>query len=763
MCDIGAMKTRDTRLLPFTPLIYLAWSDGSLTEEEIRALRDRLDADRRLDRGTRDAVRRWLDPANPPDARELHTMLEDIRRHARDVPAGSRRSLAALGRELARVADGEGAAAVAGALEEVERALGLLDGEAARVLLPEPGAEAQLEAGEAPAAFDPSELGRMLEPDHPGLRARVLDVLRRRSFAPIREGSSHVYRARVREWCRELAREGLGSVAYPPAFGGSGDVTAAVAVFETLAYHDLSLLVKFGVHFGLFGGSVLQLGTRRHHERYLRRIGALELPGCFAMTETAHGSNVQGLETTATYDPGSREFVVHTPHERAGKDYIGNAAEDGRLAAVFAQLEVNGERYGVHALLVPIRDEAGQALPGVRIADRGTKGGLNGVDNGRIWFDRVRVPRENLLNRFGDVSEEGVYTSPIASPGRRFFTMLGTLVGGRISIAAASVSCAKLGLTVALRYTSRRRQFGPEGLPEVPVLDYLTMQKRLLPRLASAYALDFAVNELVRAYAESDAREVEGPAAALKAYASELAVDTLLACRQACGGEGYMESSRLTGHLADADVFTTFEGANPVLLQLVAKGLLTEYREHFGELKLRTAVRYLTGRAAQVLADLDPVGPRRTDPDHLRDPDFHAAAFRYREERLLGSLARRLKRRIDDGEDSFTALNACQDHAVQVGNAHAERVILAAMQRATAAAGGSPVAAPLHRLSSLYALSRIESDLGWFMEKGYVEGGKARAIRGEVNALCTELRPDALALVDAFGIPDALLPEIARR
>jgi acyl-CoA oxidase len=754
--------TTDARLLPFTPLIYLAWADGALNEDEIGALRARLDSDDRLDRSTRNAVAGWLDPQSPPSARDLAQLLEDIRRHARDVPAQARQSLAALGRELARIGgDGDGTA-VSDALDDVERSLGLADREAARALLPD---TEQAPAPGAPTGFDPAELYTLLDPEHAELRARVLDLLQLPEFSLLQDERTTLYRARVRGWCKRLANEGLGALAFPKEFGGQGDTTQTVAAFETIAFHDLSLLIKFGVQFGLFGGSVYQLGTRRHHERYLKAIASFELPGCFAMTETAHGSNVRDLETTATYDAATREFVVHTPHERAGKDYIGNAAEDGRMATVFAQLHVNGEEYGVHAFLVPIRDDAGRTRPGVRIADRGRKGGLNGVDNGRIWFDKVRIPRENLLNRFGDVSEAGVYTSPIASPGRRFFTMLGTLVGGRISIAAAAVNAAKLGLTIAIRYGERRRQFGPEGRPEQPVLDYLVMQKRLFPRLAAAYAADFAMNELVRSYGgiAGDTRDVEGQAAALKAYASDLAVDTLHACRQACGGEGYMATSRITQHMADADIFTTFEGANSVLLQLVAKGLLTEYREQFGELKLWSAVRYMTGRAAEVLADLDPIGPRRSDPEHLRDPDFHAAAFRYREERLLGSLARRLKARIDDGEDSFTALNACQDHALAVGNAYAERVVLDAMQRAEAAADEEPFAVPLRRLSALYALSRIEADLGWFMEKGYIEGGKARAIRAEINTLCAEIRPDAGALVDAFGIPDALLPEIAQK
>ena len=143
------------------------------------------------------------------------------------------------------------------------------------------------------------------------------------------------------------------------------------------------------------------------------------------MTETGHGSNVQALRTTATYDPDTQEFVVNTPDDDARKDYIGNAARDGRLAVVFAQLITGGEERGVHALLVPIRDESGEPCDGVRIEDCGAKLGLNGVDNGRIWFDQVRVPRENLLDKLAQVHEDGTYFSPIENPTRRFFTMLG--------------------------------------------------------------------------------------------------------------------------------------------------------------------------------------------------------------------------------------------------------------------------------------------------------------------------------------------------
>ena len=188
-----------------------------------------------------------------------------------------------------------------------------------------------------------------------------------------------------------------------------------MTAFEMLGFGDLSVLVKFGVQFGLFGGSIYFLGTEEQRKRFLPDTAKAELLGCFAMTELGHGSNVMGLKTTATYDPESDSIVVHTPDESARKEWIGNAAAHARMATVFAQLSVGGQDHGVHAVLVPIRDEKGEALPGVRLGDCGHKLGLNGVDNGRIWFDQVKVPRDHLLGRFASITESGEYTSPIAS------------------------------------------------------------------------------------------------------------------------------------------------------------------------------------------------------------------------------------------------------------------------------------------------------------------------------------------------------------
>ncbi len=751
----GARWVLPPALLPFAPVLYVAWADGALSADELSAVRTQALASG-VDPETAALLSTWLDPASPPTPVELGRLLEAIRACAGALPEDACGSLATMGLALAAVRDIPTGRPERRALETIEDALGVAGAEAARSLLP----GAAVPPAPPPGAVDGGALTRALTGEHAELRARVLRLLASSLFAYVDPHDHAAYRERVLVWLRMLAAEGLGGLGYPREFGGEHDATRAIAVFETIAHHDLSLLVKFGVQFGLFGGSILQLGTRAHHARYLADVATLALPGCFAMTEIGHGSNVRDIETTATYDPDTDEFVIHTPHAAALKDWIGNAALHGRMATVFAQLIVRGEHHGVHAFLVPIRDARGAPAPGVTIADCGAKEGLNGVDNGRLGFAQVRVPRGQLLDRFGRVSADGSYTSPIGSPTRRFFTMLGTLIAGRISIATAAVSAARSGLTIAIRYTARRRQFGPEGAPEVPVLDYLVVQRALLPALAGTVALGFATRALVRRFgvrSEDRAQELEALAAGLKALASRHAVDTLQACREACGGQGYLEANRISILRADTDVFTTFEGANDVLLQLVAKGLLTEYREQFGELRLWNVLRHVGARAATAIAERNPIATRRTDADHLRDPDFLAAALRFRETRLLDSLARRLRARIGDGEDSFAALVACQDHAVALAKASMERVVFDAFADGIDACTEADALEPLRALRSLYGLWLIERDLGWYLEKSFVEPVKAEAIRTEVNHLCREIRPMATAIVDAFGIPDALL------
>ncbi len=630
-----------------------------------------------------------------------------------------------------------------------------------------------------PERVDAVSLRRYLDGEHREIREMIRGVISRTEFTesewPL---DGEPYREKVMEWLRLLSASGGTAMGFPEEFGGLDRVGGAVAAFETMAHSDLSLLVKCGVQFGLFGGAVLHLGTRKHHERYLSAITSLELPGCFAMSERGHGSNVQQVRTTATYDADAGEFVVDTPTEEDCKDYIGNAARDGRMAVVFAQLIVGGEGRGVHALLVPLRAERGRVVEGVRIEDDGPKIGLNGVDNGRIWFDEIRVPRDALLDRYAQVREDGTYFSEIENRNRRFFTMLGTLIMGRVSVGGAAISASKSALAIAVRHGLRRRQFGPpDSDDEVLLLDYRVHQRRLLPALAKTYALHFAqadvLAELDRIFGgevDDDAarRELETRAAGLKAIATWHATETIQECREACGGAGYLSENRLGELKNDTEVFTTFEGDNTILLQLVAKSLLTGFRDEFGELDVLGTVGFVASQAWETVAErsamrelvqrlADDLVPGREGEQDLGERDYQLGMLRWREEHLISTAARRLRNGIEAGLDPFVVFNAAQDHVLDCARAHVDRLVLESFVGGVDRCEDPDHKKLLDRLCDLYAISSIERNRAWYQEHGRISSTRSKAVIRAVNDLCGEIRPFAFDLVDAFGIPDAVL------
>jgi acyl-CoA oxidase len=743
------------------PLLYVAWSDSLLTESETANIRERLLALDGLDEPSKLGIASWLDPASPPSAVELEKLLQQIRRMAPSLSPKERRTLASLGLEIAELehdlkGEKRPSPKVEAALLDVEKALGIASEEAVRALLRTAPWPVEDSFEKVELNFDVGRLSAAIEGTHHAIWQRVRTVLTRPEFRAGDDSSTAAQRKNVLGWLGTLSSEGLGALAIPKEYGGSGDMHAFIAGFEAIAMFDLSLAVKFGVQYGLFGGSVLALGTKDIHARYLPEIGAGKILGGFAMTELGHGSNVRDIETVARYDAARQVFVLQTPTESARKEWIGNAAEDGRFMTVFAQLEVTGQRHGVHALLVRVRNDDGSAVAGVRTEDCGRKMGLNGVDNGRIWFDSVDVPRDHQLDRFGGVDGAGEYTSPIASPSKRFFTMLGTLVGGRISVAASANTAAKVALTIAIRYGALRRQFGPAGSPEIRVLDYPEHQLRLFPRVAQVVATGYAVQNLSRRFADApvgEDREIETHAAALKALATRSAIETIQACRECCGGMGFLEKNRISRLRTDVDVFATFEGDNTVLLQLAAKSLLTDFRQQLTDDLVTTTLTLLAHRAAATLKHKNPIGARRTEREHLVDHEFHHDALAYREETLLIAAARRIKRRVDEGMDVFLAFNDVQDHLLALARAAGERLIVEQFAQAVAKVEG-PERAVLDRLYALHSLDRMREDFAFFGENGYVEAPKARAIRKLIVDLCRELRPDALGIVAGFGIPD---------
>ncbi|XP_024017555.1 acyl-coenzyme A oxidase, peroxisomal [Morus notabilis] len=539
------------------------------------------------------------------------------------------------------------------------------------------------------------------------------------------------------------------------------------AFLEAVGSVDLSLGIKTGVQYSLWGGSVINLGTKKHKDKYFDGIDNLEYPGCFAMTELHHGSNVQGLQTTATFDPITDEFIINTPNDGAIKWWIGNAAVHGKLATVFAKLmlpthNVKGvSDMGVHAFIVPIRDlKTNETLPGIEIHDCGHKVGLNGVDNGALRFRSVRIPRENLLNRFGDVSRDGKYTSSLPTINKRFAATLGELVGGRVGLAYSSVSVLKLAGTIAIRYSLLRQQFGPPKQAEVSILDYQSHQHKLMPMLASTYAFHFATVYLVDKYSEMKkthdeqlVADVHALSAGLKAYVTSYTAKSLSICREACGGHGYAAVNRFGILRNDHDIFQTFEGDNTVLLQQVAGDLLKQYKEKFQGGTFTVTWNYLKESMNTYLSQPNPVTARWESEDHLRDPKFQLDAFRYRTSRLLQSVAVRL-RKHSKNLGSFGAWNRCLNHLLTLAESHIESVILAKFIDAVQSCPDTSSRAALKLVCDLYALDRIWKDIGTYRNVDYVAPNKAKAIHKLTEYLSFQVRNIATELVDAFDLPD---------
>lgn len=531
-----------------------------------------------------------------------------------------------------------------------------------------------------------------------------------------------------------------------------------LAFSEVLGIYDHSIAIKVGVHFFLWGGAILFFGTKHHHDKWLRDTENYKVKGCFAMTELGHGSNVRGIETVATYDPTTEEFVINTPCESAQKYWIGGAANHATHTIIFSQLNINGSNQGVHAFIAQIRDENGNICPNIKIADCGHKIGLNGVDNGRIWFDNIRVPRENLLNSVADVTPDGKYLSAIKDPDQRFGAFMAPLTSGRVNIAASAIYTSKIGLAIAIRYSLTRRAFSitPNG-PETLLLDYPSHRRRLLPLLAKTYAMSFAANYLKMLYVKrtpESNKTLHVLSSGFKAILTWHNMRTLQECREACGGQGLKTENRI-GHLkGEFDVQLTFEGDNNVLMQQVSKALLAEY------IAAKKRNRPFKGLGLEHMNKASPIIPSVLSSSTLRSSQFQSDIFCLRERDLLNRFAAEVSEHQSAGQSKEYASILSYEVAQDLGKAFSERAIFNAFQGAEEGLPDGKSKNILGLVRSMYAMISIEEDAS-FLRYGYLSPVQAAEIRKEVTKLCTELRPHALALVDSFGIPDAFLGPIA--
>ncbi|KAN0021668.1 hypothetical protein ACTFIU_003812 [Dictyostelium citrinum] len=583
--------------------------------------------------------------------------------------------------------------------------------------------------------WNKQELYEYLEaaPDHIKVAKKKLqEIVKDPIFAP-------KYNMNVQEW-RELTlqramviiKAGVISLAE-----FNRDPMKYLISMEMLNLVDPSLSVKLGVHFSLFGNAVLNLGTEKHHIKYIEDIDTWKLPGCFGMTELGHGSNVQGVETTATYDKTTQEFIINTPSDSAQKFWIGNAACHGQACSVFAQLYIDNVHHGVHVFIVPIRNADGSIAENVRIMDNGHKLGLQGVDNGRIWFDNKRIPRDNLLNKFGDVEKDGTYVSSIPSKSKRFGSMVAPLVGGRVLIAASALNISKMALMIATRYAYSRRQFGSKG-NEIRIIEYLTHQRRLFPMIATSVALSFAVEKLKKIYCEpnktsQDVKDLHVWSSGLKAVVSWTKTNILQLTRECCGGQGFSSFNQIALFKSDLEIDMTYEGDNHVLLQQVARNLFVELQKG----------RYTL-----------------TSPSHgsslIYDYQFQIQTLKWRESNLVSSLSSKIMSQLDQGHSLEQSWNHCLDAITLLGKSFVDRITLEEFQSGINNAPSS-LKQVLELCRNLFFCWKVNEDLGYFLCNDGLDTSVAQRIQNSVNVLCSEMLPIGLDLVNSFNIPEQFI------
>ncbi|OCK80888.1 acyl-CoA oxidase [Lepidopterella palustris CBS 459.81] len=532
----------------------------------------------------------------------------------------------------------------------------------------------------------------------------------------------------------------------------------------------------YGLHESMFLITLHDQGTPEQHEIFLKKAENYEIIGCYAQTELGHGSNVRGLETTATWNSGDKTFTIHSPHLTASKWWIGSLGLTANYAVVMAQLIIDGKPYGPHPFVVQIRDlETHEPLENVHVGDIGPKFGYNTMDNGFLLFNKVKIPHVNMLAKFSRVDPNtNKYVRP-SSPS----LVYGTLTWVRSTIVLQAGGVLARGVTIATRYCAIRRQFQDRDAQEWErgenqVLNYTMVQIRLLPLLAATFALHFTGQSMMQLYQESQmkmsrdagkagsAQRGAGPeethsgsdlladlhatSCGLKSLASSIAAEGLEVCRRACGGHGYSSFSGIGPWYADYLPTTTWEGDNYMLTQQVARYLLKSARSVLkGEMPTNDTTHILSNylSRADMGAAFDVIG---------KDEDL-VAAFAWRTAYLTFEASKHR-------DEQKKAWNDLLVDFYRLSKAHSQYLIVKNFYEVLRSSSTTNELDPetlalMHKLFRLYALNTLEQESSEFYTSGATTVRQIVLARtNTVMKLLKEIRPHAVRLVDAWDFPD---------
>uniref|UniRef100_A0A8C9XLF8 Acyl-coenzyme A oxidase n=1 Tax=Sander lucioperca TaxID=283035 RepID=A0A8C9XLF8_SANLU len=456
-----------------------------------------------------------------------------------------------------------------------------------------------------------------------------------------------------------------------------------------------------GLHFVMFLPTLYSQCDPQQSKKWLPLAESFQAMGTYAQTEMGHGTHLRGLETTATYDPATQEFVLNSPTISSIKWWPGGLGKTSNHAIVLAQLYTQGNCHGLHAFIVPIRDmNTHVPLPGIVVGDIGPKFGFNEVDNGFLKLENVRIPRENMLMKYAKVEPDGTYVKPPSAK-----LTYGTMVFIRSLIVGESARALSKSCTIAIRYSSVRHQSEIRpGEPEPQILDYQTQQYKLFPLLATAYAFSFVGQYMKETYHRisgdindgdfSELPELHALSAGLKAFTTWTTNSGIEVCRMSCGGHGYSRSSALPDIYVEFTPTCTYEGENTVMMLQTARYIQQE----------------MQNRKSQ--------------------------------------------------EDAWN--NSAID-LVRASDAHCHYVVVKLFTDKLGEIGDIAIHSVLSTLALLYALHGITTNSGDFLQAGLLNVPQVHQVSARIKELLSQLRPNAVALVDAFDHHDKKLNSVLGR
>ena len=545
------------------------------------------------------------------------------------------------------------------------------------------------------------------------------------------------------------------------------------------------------LHWVMFVPNIISLCDEEQKAKWLPMCRDWKMIGCYAQTEVGHGSNVRGLETTATFVKegsnlkGGNEkggaWVINSPTLTSIKFWPGTLGRTCNHAMVIAKLiDGDGVDRGVHNFLVQTRSMEDHGLmPGVTCGDIGPKIGYNNMDNGFAKFEHVVIPRRNMAMRFSTVDENGSYQKKTVSDAASKIAYI-TMMQVRSYIVMEASKNLRMGTAMAIRYSAVRRQGfkSKESKEENQILDYKQQQHRLFPLLAASYCFFFTgkkvlgdlkviearLNKLTDGEAtitKTEVGDIHASTSALKSFCTTIAADGIEDCRKACGGHGFLQSSGFPELITSYLQNPTVEGDNQMLPMQVVKILLKLVKDvQSGETEdwKKCDARYLLAPVQAMLDGEESVPCAAESKKAMMDVKVLLAAYQHRAARLLVNVAEKIQTDLMEGKAFEDAWNGALIQMARVSRAHSTYLLLNNFVNGIAEESGKLIGTNevhvLTDLALLFGFYWIEKEVGDFLEDGYLNADQADWARSCTLDMLEKLRPNVVALADANDFTD---------